>query len=175
MGPVGGGRLAAPSEQIRRLIPTEVKSSAEAALRFVLANPNVTCAISGMNSLDMVEENCRVGGRGEPLSVDERRAVNDALAEVQQLADLYCTGCKYCMPCPNDVNIADNFRAMNFHRLYGITGYARRIYNSMSNPERPRRGKRAEDCIECGECEPKCPQKLPIIEQLKETAAALRS
>jgi len=170
MGPVGGGRLAAPSEQIRRLIPTEVKSSAEAALRFVLANPNVTCAISGMNTLDMVEENCRVGDRSEPLSAEEQRAVSDALAEVQRLSDLYCTGCKYCMPCPNDVNVAENFRAMNLHRLYGITEYARRIYNAMSNPERPKRGKRASECIECGECEPKCPQRIPIVKQLKEVA-----
>jgi len=170
MGPVGGGRLAAPSEKIKAMIPTEVKSSAEVALRFVLANPNVTCAISGMNTIEMVEENAKVASREQALSPDEEIAIQNALDEVKRLADLYCTGCNYCMPCPNGVNIPENFRIMNLYRLYGITEHARSVYNSMSNPDRPGRGKKAEDCIECGECEPKCPQKIPIIKQLKEVA-----
>lgn len=175
MGPVGGGRLAAPSEQIRKLIPTPVASNAEIALRFVLSNPNVTCAISGMNTIEMVEENAAVASREEPLTLEEKKAVEAALAEVQRLSDLYCTGCRYCMPCPNEVNIPENFRLMNLHRLYGLTEYARAGYRSMSNPERPKRGKRAEDCVECGECEPKCPQNIPIIAQLKEVARELGS
>lgn len=173
MGPVGGGRLAAPSEQIRRMMGSEAKSSAEVALRFVLSNPYVTCAISGMNSIEMVEENAEVASRKEPLSDQERRAVEEALNETRRLAELYCTGCNYCMPCPNEVNIPENFRLMNLHRLYGLTDHAKGAYSRMSNPEKPKRGKRAEDCIECGECEPKCPQKIQIIKQLKEVAEAL--
>ena len=173
MGPVGGGRLAAPSEQIRRLIPTPVASNAEVALRFVLSNPNVTCAISGMNTVEMVEENAAVASREAPLTLGERKAVEAALAEVTRLSELYCTGCRYCMPCPNEVNIPENFRLMNLHRLYGLTDYARAGYKHMSNPDRPKRGKKAEDCLECGECEPKCPQNIPIMEQLKEVAKEL--
>jgi len=90
----------------------------------------------------------------------------------KKLAELYCTGCKYCMPCPNDVNIPLNFQLMNYHRVYGLTDYARREYQKIgTNPWM--KGKRADECIECGECEDKCPQKLHICEQLKETAAAL--
>lgn len=173
MGPVGGGRLAAPSEQIRRMIPTEVRSSAEVALRFVLSNPNVTCAISGMNTIEMVEENVVTASRQEPLSSDEHDAINQSLEENRRLAELYCTGCNYCMPCPNEVNIPENFRLMNLHRLYGLTDHARFVYSRLSNPEKPKRGKKAADCIECGECEPKCPQNIPIIKQLKEVAEAL--
>ncbi len=173
MGPVAGGRLAAPSEQIRSLVSRPVKSSAEVALRFVLSNPGVTCAISGMNTLEMVEENCRIAGREEALSAQERTAVSEALDEVKRLSDLYCTGCGYCMPCPNEVNIPENFRLMNLHRLYGLTEHASRAYSRMSNPERPRRGKKAEDCVGCGECEPKCPQHISIMAQLKEVAEAL--
>jgi len=175
MGPVGGGRLAAPSEQIRKMIPGEVKSSAEIALRFVFSNPNVTTAISGMNTVEMVEENAAIASRESALTVDERRAIEDVLSETRRLSDLYCTGCNYCMPCPNDVNIPENFRLMNLHRLYGITEHARSVYAGMSNPDRPNRGKRAEDCIECGACEPKCPQKIRIIEQLREVAKELGS
>lgn len=173
MGPVAGGRLAAPSEKIRKMIPTPVASNAEIALRFVLANPNVTCALSGMNTLEMVEENAAVASREEPLSLEEKKAIEAALAEVHKLSELYCTGCRYCMPCPNGVNIPENFRLMNLHRLYGLTDYARAAYRGMSNPERPQRGKRAEDCVQCGQCEPKCPQNIPIMEQLKEVAREL--
>lgn len=173
MGPVAGGRLAAPSEQIRKMIRTEVKSSAEVALRFVFANPNVTCAISGMNSIEMVDENAAIASREEPLSFEEKRAIEDALSEVSRLSELYCTGCNYCMPCPNEVNIPENFRLMNLHRLYGLTDHARAVYSRLSNPEKPKRGKKAEDCIECGECEPKCPQRIEIVKQLKEAAEAL--
>ncbi|MDH7601139.1 MAG: aldo/keto reductase [Armatimonadota bacterium] len=175
MGPVGGGRLAAPSEKIRKMIPTPVASNAEIALRFVLANPNVTCALSGMNTIEMVEENAAVASREEALTLEEKKAIEAALAELQKLSDLYCTGCRYCMPCPYGVNIPENFRIMNLHRLYGLTDYARRVYKSLSNPERPNRGKRAEDCVQCGQCEPKCPQNIPIRQQLKEVARELGS
>ena len=170
MGPVAGGRLGAPSEQIRKMLPTEVKSSAEVALRFVLANPSVTCALSGMSTMEQVEENAVTASREEPLSLDEKQSIEASLIENKRLAELYCTDCKYCMPCPNEVNIPANFQLMNQHKLYGLTDHARRLYNRMSNPEKPKRGKKAEDCIECGECEPKCPQKIKIVAQLREVA-----
>lgn len=170
MGPVAGGNLATPAEQIRRLVPTEVRSSAEVALRFVLANPGVTCAISGMSTIEMVEENAEVASREEALSAAEIGSIEEALQEKKRLADLYCTGCKYCMPCPNEVNIPRNFSLMNQHRLYGLTDHARSMYNTLSNPERPKRGKKAGDCVQCGGCEPKCPQKIEIMKQLKEVA-----
>jgi predicted aldo/keto reductase-like oxidoreductase len=174
MGPVGGGRLASPSEQIKRMIPTPVASSAEVALRFVLSNPGVSTAISGMNTIEQVEENVATASRTEPLTVGEKQSVTASLEENKRLAELYCTGCKYCMPCPNEVNIAENFRLMNLHTIYGVTNDARHMYRRLSNPERPKRGKRAEDCIECGECEPKCPQNIEIIKQLKEVAETFR-
>ena len=173
MGPVGGGRLAAPSETVMRMIPGEVKSSAEVALRFVLANPNVTCAISGMNTIAQVEENVATASREEPLSDAERVMIGDALAETKKLADLYCTGCRYCMPCPNEVNIAENFLYMNYHRVWGLTEHAKRMYQRIGSERWHVKGKKASECMECGECEPKCPQNISISEQLKETAKTL--
>lgn len=174
MGPVGGGRLGAPSEQIRKMLSTEVASSAEVALRFVLANPNVTTAISGMGTIEQVEENAATASREEPLSAKEKQSIEASLIENKRLAELYCTGCKYCMPCPNDVNIVENFALMNQHKLYGLTDHARGLYNRLSNAEKPERGKKAEECIECGACEPKCPQKIKIMEQLREVAETFR-
>jgi predicted aldo/keto reductase-like oxidoreductase len=171
MGPVGGGRLGFPSEQLQGMLPGGTKSSPEIALRFVLSNPNVSVALSGMNTVEMVEENVATATRESPLTEDERQTIVEALAENRRLADLYCTGCGYCMPCPNGVNIPENFRLMNLHRVWGLTGPARDRYQRFG-PDREN-NLNAGACVECGECEPKCPQKIPIIEQLKETHSAL--
>jgi predicted aldo/keto reductase-like oxidoreductase len=171
MGPVGGGRLAGPSQTIQGLVSDPTRNAAEVALRFVLANPNVSCAISGMNTVGMVEENCATASRVESLSDSEVGRVREALDRYRRLSELYCTGCNYCMPCPHGVNIPGNFEAMNLHRVYGLSELARQRYRRFG----PRRENNlpASACQECGECEPKCPQKIPIIEQLKETDAAL--
>lgn len=163
MGPVGGGRLAAPSERIRSMIPGGAKTTAEMALRFVMSNPNVSTVLSGMGTIQQVEENAATASRAEPLTADERRRVQEILAENERLCQLYCTGCKYCMPCPNEVDIPSIFELVNYYRVYGLEDYARERYAGIRNA-----GKGAEACVECGECEGKCPQKLQIIAQLKE-------
>jgi len=173
MGPVGGGRLAAPSEAIRKMLPGGATSSAEIALRFVLANPGVDCALSGMNAIEQVEENCATASREDPLTDEENLHVMASLEENRKLAELYCTECDYCMPCPNDVNIPLNFRIMNFHRVYGLTDYAKGQYARFFAEKKRVEGLAASECQECGECEPKCPQDIPIMEQLKETHEAL--
>jgi len=177
MGPVGGGRLVPDTEELRKLLPADAQRTPEAALRFVLSNPHVSVALSGMSTMEQVEENCATASRDEPLSESERQRILQILEDYQRLAELYCTGCNYCMPCPNDIDIPGNFRLMNYHRLYGLTDFAREQYRRLG---RKRVGDEeveawAEACKECGECEPKCPQDIPIIEQLKETAAALGS
>ncbi|NLA58376.1 MAG: aldo/keto reductase [Firmicutes bacterium] len=172
MGPVAGGRLAASSPNIQQLLEGRSVSTPELALRFVLANENVSCALSGMNTVEMVEENAATASLELPLTETELQRIKDAMEENRRLAELYCTGCDYCMPCPNDVNIPLNFRLMNYHRVYGLTEYARAQYQKIGTTD-DLKGRKAEDCIECGVCEPKCPQKIEIRKQLKETAAAL--
>jgi predicted aldo/keto reductase-like oxidoreductase len=169
MGPVGGGRLGSPTPELMELLPAGTSSSAEIALRFVLSNPNVSCAISGMENLQMVEENCATASREEPLSAEERATIVAAFEEKKKLADLYCTGCGYCMPCPHGVDIPANFSLMNTYRIYGLLDHAREEYQGWRTDEKHT----AAFCQECEECEPKCPQKIPIIAQLKETEEAL--
>jgi len=176
MGPVGGGMLAAPSEEIRKLLPGEAKSSAEVALRFVLANSNVSVALSGMSNLQQLEENVSVASQEVVLTEEDYRRIREALEEKKRLSELYCTACGYCMPCPNGVDIPANFRLMNLHRIYGLTEYARGQYRRLGE-RKDKDGNPtpawAEACLECGECEPKCPQKIPIIKQLQEVAEVL--
>ena len=167
MGPVGGGRLGVPSEVMQNIVESSVETTVEIALRFVFANSNIHCALSGMGSIAMVEQNAEIASRGTSLSDSEKARVLSAMEETKRLADLYCTGCEYCMPCPNGVNIPGNFALMNYHKVYGLTDYAKAQYGKMK-PEA-----RATACVECGECEPKCPQNIEIIKQLSETAAVL--
>jgi uncharacterized protein len=180
MGPVGGGRLGAPSDAVKSLLKNKVVSSAEMALRFVLANPNVNMALSGMGNEQMLEENVKIASIGGLLTKDERTQVNAMLDENKRLMDLYCTGCNYCMPCPQGLNIPHLFQLMNYHRVYKLTDYARAEYQITKVPMDERKedwtksfGLDVSHCIECGACEKKCPQNLQIIKQLKETQKEL--
>lgn len=167
MGPVGGGRLGAPSQVIQDLLPGKVQSSAEMALRFVMNNPNVNIALSGMSSMEMVEENARVASDMSPLSAEENARVDAMLEENRRLAELYCTGCNYCMPCPKGLNIPEIFKMMNYHRVYGLTDYAKKTYAAIGSGNL--KFQNAASCVGCGQCEKKCPQHLHIREQLRVT------
>lgn len=167
MGPVGGGRLGAPSQIIQDLLPGKVQSSAEMALRFVMNNPNVNIALSGMSSMEMVEENARVASDMSPLSAGENARIDAMLEENRRLAELYCTGCNYCMPCPKGLNIPEIFKMMNYHRVYGLTDYAKKTYAAIGSGNL--KFQNAASCVGCGQCEKKCPQHLHIREQLRVT------
>ena len=172
MGPLGGGRVSGLPKSVASKLGIKVKSSAELALRFVLSNPYVDCAISGMENIRMVEENIATASNESPLSEEEIKAINDMMAENHKLSQLYCTGCAYCMPCPSEVNIPHIFQMMNYYRVYRIVDYARNGYKEIGTTPWVK-GKRADACIECGVCETKCPQKIKIREQLKESHKAL--
>lgn len=175
MGSVGGGRLAAPSQTLMDMINKPVASTAELALRFVLSNPNVSSALSGMNTIQMVEENAATASTRNPLTQKERTQILAALEERKKLSNLYCTACRYCMPCPNGVDIPRNFELMNYYRLYGLEEYAKREYRQLGQRvvEGAKKPAWAAACKECGECEEKCPQKIEVRKQLKETNTTL--
>lgn len=171
MGPVGGGRLSFPSHVISDAVHNKIKSTPEIALRFVLGNSDVNCALSGMSSIDMVEENVRVASIDEPLSQDDWNRINVMLEETKKLADLYCTGCDYCMPCPKGIKISEVFKLMNYHKVYGLTEYARSTFKKLGQDEW--HGQHPSECVECGVCEKKCPQRIEIRKQLRQTVAEL--
>lgn len=168
MGPVGGGRISGMPPGIAKALGIPVKSNAELALRFVFANPNIDCALSGMSSMAQVEENAATASNLSPLSPQEVDGINAAMAENKKLADLYCTGCNYCGPhCPQQVNIPQIFQAMNYYRIYGIKEYSQNMYDEIGKVDWSK-GQKADACIECGSCETHCPQKIEIRKQLKE-------
>lgn len=179
MGPVAGGRLAMPRGVFVDTEGVLEVKTPELALRFVWSNPHVHVALSGMSAREQIEENAAAADRVAAMSDEENARILQLVERNQKLAELYCTGCGYCMPCPNGVNIPENFRYMNWYRVWGMEEEAKKAYANLSEkgtwgPWAGRiEGLKAEACIQCGACEPKCPQKIPIIDQLQQVAATL--
>ncbi len=175
MGPIGGGRLGNPSEVVSKLVPGQTRiSSPELALRFVMSNTNVSVALSGMSNMDQLEENLATASRADPLTDEELEKVDLSTRENQRMMDLYCTGCKYCEPCPESVNISEVFRCMNYYQVWDLKEFAKTQYAQIGKSEWLK-GSRADACIECGTCEDKCPQLIPVMDQLKECRRILES
>nr|AGS52549.1 aldo/keto reductase [uncultured bacterium contig00023] len=173
MGPVGGGRLGAPSEKIQGLLKNKPASTAEMALRFVLANENVDIALSGMGDIKMLNENFEVASRTGHLTEEELLHIKKMMEENKNHANLYCTGCNYCKPCPQGIDIPYLFEIMNRWRVYDLKEHAKSAYYEMMKGWSWIKSTDASKCVNCGQCEEKCPQKLPIIKQLQETHATL--
>ncbi|MCX7047934.1 MAG: aldo/keto reductase [Candidatus Sumerlaeota bacterium] len=171
MGPVGGGRLGDFSRVLSGVV-AGIERLPELALRFVLANPNVSVALSGMGEMEQVEENIRVASKDLTLSGSDIALMEEHLARLKKMADLYCTGCNYCMSCPQEVAIPKIFERYNRGRVYDLWNSARSAYAAIGTNQWDT-GKRADACVECGACEEKCPQHLPIRQQLKEAHEAL--
>jgi len=166
MGPVGGGRLA-PSDVLKGLLTGNVESTPAQALRFVLANKDVSIALSGMENRRMVEENTKVASSSEPLTREELRSIESFLEERNKNKEIPCNTCGYCEPCPNNVAISEIFEFMNQYTVYGVREYAREEYQWIGSTDHDER-RQADACTECGECEEQCPQKIKIIDKLKD-------
>lgn len=163
MGPVGGGRLAMMPKTLRQA-GLSATSASELALRFVISHPGVSVALSGMGSVEMVEQNCAAMDQG-PLSADEQATLARMMDELHALADLYCTGCQYCMPCPNGLNIPELFQLYNYYRVFGLEEYAVQQYRRLVAA-----GHGADTCVRCGACLERCPQHIAIPDQMAQVA-----
>ena len=170
MGPVGGGRLAAPGDLYTRLTGKPAIATYELALKFVLSNPNISCALSGMENTDMLEKNLKVGDDDSVLNDSEWAQLGESLEQLKKFSELYCTGCGYCQPCPVGINIPHEFNMYTFYNVYGLKDYAKK---DLARHFREG-GVSSENCIDCGMCEEKCPQKIKIREELKRVEEVLK-
>lgn len=171
MGPVGGGRLAAPTDLVQKL-GSGNQNTYELALRFVLGNPGVCCALSGMQTVDMVEQNAAVGSLETPMTEEQWRQIGASLENLRKFSELYCTGCGYCQPCPKGIEIPRIFQAYTYHNVYGLHALAKKTYlGYIQNEKKP--GATSRDCADCGFCERKCPQHLQIRQLLKKVETVL--
>lgn len=173
MEPLRGGRLVNMlPDEAKKIFASAVKNRtpAEWAFRWLYNQPEVTCVLSGMNSLAMVEENLRIASSVEPNSMpDEEIRVFEAVKEaIGGKIKVNCTGCGYCMPCPKGVDIPGTFRCYNEISTESRGG-ARREY-LMTTAFRKNKSA-ASQCVKCGKCEKHCPQAIEIR---KELAAAVK-
>lgn len=173
MGPLAGGRIVTSQGAFNSVVPGQ-DDVTELALRFVLANPGVSLAISGMESLPIIEQNARVAGLDVPLTKEQYAALDAHLLRLKAAADLYCSGCNYCQPCPQNVRIPQVFSLYNLARVYANWPVAQRDYDAILHSQWDPQGRQADACNECGACEKKCPQRIPIRQQLKDAHQALK-
>jgi predicted aldo/keto reductase-like oxidoreductase len=142
------------------------RSPVEWALRWVWNHGSVSTVLSGMSKLEQVKENVRLaeGGLPNSLTSEELALIDSVRMAYRKMLKVDCTGCGYCMPCPSDVNIPQNFAMYNDTFLFDDTlEISRVLYNGMLPPNQ-----RASACTECHVCEELCPQKLEIPELLKD-------
>lgn len=169
MEPLRGGKLVAqlPEEAKRLFEEYPIKRSpAEWAFRWLWNQPEVTCVLSGMNSLEMVKENVKTASQaqvGEFTEADEK-LLNDVVKAINAKVKVGCTGCRYCMPCPKNVDIPGTFAAYN--RRYTDGRRAAIIEYVMCTALR-KDSSAASNCMECGKCEAHCPQHIEIRKELK--------
>ncbi len=176
MEPLRGGKLVnLLPEKAKALIASQDTeyTPAEYGLRWLWNQPEVTCVLSGMNSLDMVRENCRIASEAAPgcFTEDDFRVVEGVKQIIAETEKVGCTGCGYCMPYPQGVDIPAAFRCYN--RMYTENKGAGRHEYAQTVGLRLKPAF-ASQCVQCGKCEKHCPQSLPIREKLKDADKALR-
>lgn len=169
MGPVGGGRLAAPTDLYAKLTGKASIATYELAFKFCLGNPNLNCALSGMQNLDMVQKNVKAASDDTAFSAEEWEQLGVAMEEIKKFSELYCTGCKYCQPCPVGIDIPRIFEMYTYYNVYGLKDHAKNMMKNYVQQE----GKTFADCKKCGICEKKCPQQLAIREHLEKVCKIL--
>lgn len=163
MEPVKGGSLSRFAEDIMgRFRQLDADASASSfALRWVGSFPGVKVILSGMSTMEQVEDNLKTFTPFKPLSQEERAVVEDVAATIKSRVQNGCTGCRYCMPCPARVDIPGCFAAWNTYHMYQNYNVVKWRWEKEIGPEH-----QAKNCIKCGKCEEACPQKLSIREDL---------
>ena len=167
MEPVRGGTLAVPPEPVAQVLheANPDASYVSWALRFAMGTPNLITVLSGMSSLEQMQQNLETWRTYEPLSEDELAVLARAKDKLDEMLDNPCTNCQYCMKaCPKDIKIAQIMESLNRMGMYGQDN-GKNWYGFNAQP-----GYRASDCIQCYSCESACPQHIAIVGKLERAA-----
>jgi predicted aldo/keto reductase-like oxidoreductase len=175
MEPCKGGKLANHDDECTEILKSvrPDKSVASWAFRFVGSLPGVTTILSGMTTQDQMEDNMNTFKNFEPLSDEERAAIDKVVEAMFRVEQVGCTACRYCVDgCPMRISIPDVISAVNTKRKFPGDFRPNFFYNGLV--DRDGNGK-SSACIGCGQCEGVCPQHLPIISIMKEAAEKFES
>ena len=161
-----GGRLSKAPSNVQALydaFPVK-RSPVEWAFRWLCNHPEVSVVLSGCNEESQIDDNLRIFDTVESgiMSEEELKLMDNVREAYISRTKIGCTGCRYCMPCPNGVNIPGIFSAWNNASLYDTDPK-----NDWNIRQIREKNHGADHCIGCGACEAACPQHLNIIESLQ--------
>ena len=175
MEPLRGGKLVTLlPKHAKEIITATGRTAASYAFRWLWDQPEVTVVLSGMNSLEMVEENAALASSALPGSFteDEKRVIRAVRQEIGKSLKVGCTGCRYCMPCPSGVDIPTVFNCYNKMYTESPTGARKEYLQCTAMRKTP---SSASLCIGCGKCEAHCPQNIKIRDNLAQAAKELET
>lgn len=168
MEPLRGGKLVKDlpkeAEDIFAAHPVQ-HTPAQWAFRWLWNQPEVGVVLSGMNSDEMVADNIKTACETEigEITAEDEAMLKNVVKAINAKMKVACTGCNYCIPCPQGINISAVFSAYN--RRYSKNKFAgfKEYVKCTTGKNSP-----ASACIGCGKCETHCPQSIEIRAQLKE-------
>ena len=177
MEPLRGGKLVSrlPQEAKDIFSAHPVRHTpAQWAFRWLFDQEAVTCVLSGMNSMEMVEDNIATASAADIgcMTADDQAMLRRVCAAINAKMRVGCTGCGYCMPCPKGVDIPGTFAAYN--RRYSENRFWSFVDYTICTALR-RTASSASECVSCGLCEKHCPQQIAIRKELKAAARELES
>ena len=175
MEPLRGGKLARnlPAEAMKLFREYPVKRSpAEWSFRWLWDQSEVTCVLSGMNSMEMIRENAAAASNAQAgeMGEDEKAMLRQVVKAINARMKVGCTGCAYCMPCPMNVDIPGAFSAYNRRhtesKFWALADYVK--CTALRKTPTP-----ASNCIGCGKCVKHCPQNIDIPGELAKARSEL--
>ncbi len=176
MEPLRGGMLVngLPKETVDLFAKVDPKKTlAEWSLSWLWNQSQVTMVLSGMNSIDQIENNCAYASKYEANHLDENdlKVYAKAVATINKVIKVPCTGCAYCLPCPQGIDIPTCFAAYNESYSSGFGAGFKSYF--MTTGAMSKKQSNASKCVKCKKCEKHCPQKIVISERLVEVSKRL--
>ncbi len=163
MNPLAGGLLTHESDVLEQAVfdAVGIKNVVEGAQRYLAGDENIDTILCGINKPSDITSTMDNYSK-PPLTAQQRKDLEEAMSKISSKSMGFCTSCKYCMPCPEGINIPAMMNIVYLDKLLRMSGAAKKRYQQLVKPDNS-----PAKCTQCGQCEEKCTQKLKITEELE--------